>query len=133
RLHKGEGIRGRASRVRGASGPDQVSRPNSLTRQLPTLAHESNKKFYCFTGEFFQKISNPCSTGPGRETKKKKNNLQFLFFFLKIGYHSTSVTWPRLGLRSRGTLGHFGDQRERFVMESHRREAPSPRTLSNGS
>jgi hypothetical protein len=45
----------------------------------------------------------------------------------------TSVTWSRLGLRSRGTLGHFRDQRERFVMESHRREAPSPRTLSNGS
>jgi hypothetical protein len=45
----------------------------------------------------------------------------------------TSVTWSRLGLRSRGTLGHFRDQRERFVMESHRREAPSPWTLSNGS
>jgi hypothetical protein len=44
----------------------------------------------------------------------------------------TSVTWQRLGLRSRGTLRHFRDQRERFVMESHRREAPSPRTLSNG-
>jgi hypothetical protein len=26
----------------------------------------------------------------------------------------TSVTWPRLGLRSRGTLGHFQDQQERF-------------------
>jgi hypothetical protein len=26
----------------------------------------------------------------------------------------TSVTWPRLGLRSRGTLGHFRDQQERF-------------------
>jgi hypothetical protein len=45
----------------------------------------------------------------------------------------TSVTWPRLGLHCRGTLGHFRDQRERFVMESHWREAPSPRTLSNGS
>jgi hypothetical protein len=45
----------------------------------------------------------------------------------------TSVTWPRLGLRSRGTLGHFRDQRERFVMESHRSEAPSHWTLSNGS
>jgi hypothetical protein len=44
----------------------------------------------------------------------------------------TSVTWPRLGLRPRGTLGHFRDQRERFVMESHRREAPRPWTLSNG-
>jgi hypothetical protein len=44
-----------------------------------------------------------------------------------------SVTWLRLGLRSRGTLGHFRDLRERFVMESHQREAPSPQTLSNGS
>jgi hypothetical protein len=26
----------------------------------------------------------------------------------------TSDTWPRLGLRSRGTLGHFRDQQERF-------------------
>jgi hypothetical protein len=26
----------------------------------------------------------------------------------------TSVTWPRLGLRSRGTLGHFRDQQEQF-------------------
>jgi hypothetical protein len=26
----------------------------------------------------------------------------------------TSVTWPRLGLCSRGTLGHFRDQQERF-------------------
>jgi hypothetical protein len=45
----------------------------------------------------------------------------------------TSVTWPRLGLRSPGTLRHFRDQWEQFVMESHRREAPIPRTLSNGS
>jgi hypothetical protein len=27
---------------------------------------------------------------------------------------STSDTWPRLGLCSRGTLGHFRDQQERF-------------------
>jgi hypothetical protein len=26
----------------------------------------------------------------------------------------TSVTWPRLGLRSRGTLGHFRDHQELF-------------------
>jgi hypothetical protein len=26
----------------------------------------------------------------------------------------TSDTWPRLGLRSQGTLGHFQDQQERF-------------------
>jgi hypothetical protein len=26
----------------------------------------------------------------------------------------TSDTWPMLGLRSRGTLGHFRDQKERF-------------------
>jgi hypothetical protein len=35
----------------------------------------------------------------------------------------TSDTWPRLGLRSRGTLGHFRDQQE----------PSSPRTLSNGT
>jgi hypothetical protein len=29
----------------------------------------------------------------------------------------TFVTWPRLGLRSRGTLGHFRDQQERFYNE----------------
>jgi hypothetical protein len=29
----------------------------------------------------------------------------------------TSDTWPRLGLRSRGTLGHFRDQQERFCNE----------------
>jgi hypothetical protein len=46
---------------------------------------------------------------------------------------SSGYTWPRLGLRSRGTLRHFRNQQERFVMESHRREAPSPQTLSNGS
>jgi hypothetical protein len=44
-----------------------------------------------------------------------------------------SVTWPRLGLRSRGTLGHFRDQQERFCNESQQREALSPRTLSNGA
>jgi hypothetical protein len=71
-LHKGEGIRGRAARVRGASGPDRVSRPNLHTRQLPTRAHESNQKFYCFTGDCFPKIPNPCSPGPGRENKEKK-------------------------------------------------------------
>jgi hypothetical protein len=27
----------------GTSGPDRVSRPNSFTRQLPALAHESNQ------------------------------------------------------------------------------------------
>jgi hypothetical protein len=48
RLHKGEGIRGRAARVREVSGPDRVSRPNSLTRQLPTPAHESNQKILLF-------------------------------------------------------------------------------------
>jgi hypothetical protein len=69
---QGEGIRGRAARVRGASGPDRVSRPNSLTPQLPTPVHESNQKFYCFTIECFPKNLNPCSTGPGRENKEKK-------------------------------------------------------------
>jgi hypothetical protein len=87
--------RGRAARVRGASGPDRVSRPNSLTPQLSIPAHESNQKFYCFTGECFPKIPNPCSIGPGRENKEKKNNLQFLFFFLKIEYHISLAEYLR--------------------------------------
>jgi hypothetical protein len=45
----------------------------------------------------------------------------------------TSDTWPRLGLRSRGTLGHFRDQKSDSVTKSHQREASSPRTLSNGT
>jgi hypothetical protein len=56
----------------GESGPDRVSQPNSLTRHLLTPAHESNQKFYYFTGECFLKVQNPCSTGPGRENKEKE-------------------------------------------------------------
>jgi hypothetical protein len=41
-------------------------------------------------------------------------------------------TWTRLGLQPRGTLIHIRDPRERFVTVSHRREASSPRTPSNG-
>jgi hypothetical protein len=93
-LHQGEGIRGRAARIRGASGPDRVSRPNSLTRQLPTPAHESNKKFYCLIGECFPKFQTPVAQDPEEKTKKKKNNIQFLFFFLKIWYHNLHL---RLG------------------------------------
>jgi hypothetical protein len=45
----------------------------------------------------------------------------------------TSDTWPRLGLRSRGTLGHFRDRQERLCNGIPSREASSPRTLSNGT
>jgi hypothetical protein len=38
----------------------------------------------------------------------------------------TSVTWPRLGLRSRGTLGHFRDQQERFCNEIPPEEGIEP-------
>jgi hypothetical protein len=43
----------------------------------------------------------------------------------------TFDTWPRLGLRSRDTLGHSETSRSNYVTESHQREASSPRTLSN--
>jgi hypothetical protein len=93
-LHQGEGIRGRAARVRGASGPDRVSRPNSLTRQLPTLAHESNKKFYCLIGECFPKFQTPVAQDPEEKTKKKRIIFNFSSFFLKIWYHNLHL---RLG------------------------------------
>jgi hypothetical protein len=58
-----------------ASGPDRVSRPNSLTRQLPTTAHESNQKFYCFTSLLVnasQKFQTPVAQDPEEKTKKKE-------------------------------------------------------------
>jgi hypothetical protein len=44
----------------------------------------------------------------------------------------TSDTWPRLGLRSRGTLGHFQDQQERFCNGVPSEGGIEPLTLSNG-
>jgi hypothetical protein len=72
--------------LRGASGPDRDSRPNSLTRQFPTPAHESNKKFYCFTSECFPKIPNPQSAPPERE--KNKERITSNFSSLLTGYHT---------------------------------------------
>jgi hypothetical protein len=91
RLHKVEGIRGRAARVRGASGTDRVSRPNSLTRQLPTPVHESNQKFYCFTGECFPKFQTPVAKNPEEKTKKKRIIFNFSSFFENWVSHSTPL------------------------------------------
>jgi hypothetical protein len=54
------------------------SRPQrmSLTKNSTSLLVNASQKF-----------QTPVAHDPEEKTKKKKNNLQFLFFFLKIGYH----------------------------------------------
>jgi hypothetical protein len=44
RLHKEGGLGERAARVREVSGPNQDSRPNSPTRQLPTPLQAPNQR-----------------------------------------------------------------------------------------
>jgi hypothetical protein len=93
-LHKREGIRGRgwrpkardggggctrgrelgegAARVRGISGPDQEPRPNSLTRQLPTPAHESNQNSTILLANATQQFQTPKEHYPKEKQKNKK-------------------------------------------------------------
>jgi hypothetical protein len=77
----------------GTSGPNQEPRPNSFTRQPRPPAHESDQKFYCFTGECFPKNSQPKSVPPERKKGKKKqgkSKLQLLFFANWVS-HSTPL------------------------------------------
>jgi hypothetical protein len=89
-LHKGEGVRGRAARVKGRlvgwieiHGPTRshdISRPQRMSL---------TKKIHCPTGECFPEIPNPQSASPERK-KQKKNNLQLLFFANRVS-HSTHL------------------------------------------
>jgi hypothetical protein len=78
----------------GSPPPDRDPWPKLALKSAPDPSAQVQQEFYCFTDECFLKVPNPCSTGPGRENKEKKNNLQFLFF-LKIGYHMNS---PNVGV-----------------------------------
>jgi hypothetical protein len=71
----------------GSPPPDRDPRPKLALTSVPDPRAPVQQEFYCFTSECFLKVPNPCSTGPGRENKEKKNNLQFLFL-LEIGYHT---------------------------------------------
>jgi hypothetical protein len=81
-----EAARVKGGQLMGSPPPDRDPRPKLALTSVPDPRAPVQQEFYCFTGECFLKVSNPCSTGPGRENKEK-NNLQFLFL-LKIGYHT---------------------------------------------
>jgi hypothetical protein len=61
-----------AARVRGISGPDQEPRPNSLTRQLPTPAHESNQNSTVLLTNATQQFQTPKAHCPKEKQKKNK-------------------------------------------------------------
>jgi hypothetical protein len=61
-----------AARVRGISGPDQEPRPNSLTRQLPTPAHESNQNSTILLANATQQFQTPKAHYPKEKQKNKK-------------------------------------------------------------
>jgi hypothetical protein len=80
---QGEG----AARVRGISGPDQEPRPNSLTRQLPTPAHEYNQNSTVLLANATQQFQTPKVHCP-KEKQKKQERINSNFSSLQTGYHT---------------------------------------------
>jgi hypothetical protein len=60
-----------AARVRGASGPDGDPRPNSLTHQFPTPAHETKPHSSIFLVNASQKFQTPKTHHPKEKHQKK--------------------------------------------------------------
>jgi hypothetical protein len=72
-----KGNRGGAARVKGGElmgspPPDRDPRPKLTLTSVPDPRAPVQQEFYCFTSECLLKVPNPCSTGPGRENKEKK-------------------------------------------------------------
>jgi hypothetical protein len=90
RLKNPKGLREGRLGLGGTSGPDQEPRPNSFTHQPPTPAHESDQKFYCFTGECFPKNSQPQKRTTRKKEGKKRNKerINSNFSSLQTGYHN---------------------------------------------
>jgi hypothetical protein len=67
-----KGVRGRATRVMGVSGPKQDSRPNTPTRRLPTPMQAPNQRnSTALLVNVFLKFQIP-KTQPPKERKKQK-------------------------------------------------------------
>jgi hypothetical protein len=67
--------------------PDRDQRPKTIpTPELPTPRVHIKHTFYCFTDVYLLKFQTSHSMEPARENIEK-SKLQFLFFFLNIGYH----------------------------------------------
>jgi hypothetical protein len=85
RLHKEGGVRGRAARVMGVSGPKQDLRPNTPTRRLPTPMQAPNQRnSTALLVNVFPQIPNSQNATTEREKKNKKNTLQLLFFANRV-------------------------------------------------
>jgi hypothetical protein len=79
------GVRGRAARVMGVSGPKQDLRPNTPMRRLPTLMQAPNQRnSTALLVNVFPQIPNSQNATFEREKKNKKNTLQLLFFANRV-------------------------------------------------
>jgi hypothetical protein len=81
-----KGNRGGADRVKGgrlvgSPPPDRDPRPTLALTSAPDPSAQVQQEFYCFTGECFLKVPNPCSTGPRRENKEQKRIIFNFSFF----------------------------------------------------
>jgi hypothetical protein len=82
---KNGGVRGRAARVMGVSGPKQDLRPNTPTRRLPTPMQAPNQRnSTALLMNVFPQIPNSQNATTEREKKNKKNTLQLLFFANRV-------------------------------------------------
>jgi hypothetical protein len=76
------------ARVRGASGTDRDPRPNSLTRQFPTPAHETKPHSTILLVNASSKNSKPQKrTTRKRNNKRKQAKMTSNFSSLQTGYH----------------------------------------------
>jgi hypothetical protein len=87
RLHKeGGGVRGRAARVMGVSGPKQDLRPNTPTRRLPTPIQAPNQRnSTALLVNVFPQIPN--SQNATTEREKKTKRIPSNFSSLQTGCH----------------------------------------------
>jgi hypothetical protein len=72
-----KGNRGGAARVKGGElmgspPPDRDPQPKLALTSVPDPRAQVQQELYCFTGECFLKVPNPCSTGPEEKTRKKE-------------------------------------------------------------
>jgi hypothetical protein len=81
------GVRGRAARVMGISGPKQDLRPNTPTRRLPTPMQAPNQRnSTALLVNVFSQIPN--SQNATTEREKKTKRIPSNFSSLQIGYHT---------------------------------------------
>jgi hypothetical protein len=136
RLHKEGGVRGRAARVMGVSGPKQDSRPNTPTRRLPTPMQASNQRNYtALLVNVFPQIPNSQNATTEREKKNKKNTLQLLFFanrvshYIPIKKNSTSNSDASIGTTKERLMNQQNSHTKKSSSTSAASAPQAPRIL----